>query len=258
MQEKQNTSSAPASIQNTKDCCRRSRLISALRRPFRYLRYLTQWIFLEKIRGLDFTMTDLSLVAATDGLYHGYSKTDEKHARAILDSLAPDASRHLLDIGCGKGAFLRIASQYPFGSIGGIELLEHLLETARRNFRILRLSDRIHLDHADALEYESYHLYNTFYFFNPFQTEIMMQVLQKILLSQKETFQIILHNPSAGLSPEQLGGIRICSLHDPAKDYVTVIYQFPPKENTDETGIAFEGSFHIDSKKRECRKITKS
>lgn len=45
----------------------------------RYLLFGLQYFLWEKPRGLDFTMRDTSLLKKSQGVYHGYAKTDEKH-----------------------------------------------------------------------------------------------------------------------------------------------------------------------------------
>ena len=70
----------------------------------RYFLFLGEYLFLEKPRGLDFTMRDT----------------------------------RILDVGCGKGVVLKEAAGFPFERIAGIELQEGLVETAERNFRILK------------------------------------------------------------------------------------------------------------------------
>lgn len=176
----------------------------------RYAKYMFQWIFEEKIRGLDFTMRDLSLIDATSGELHGYSKTDEAHARRIFENLAfLDSLENLslLDVGCGKGAFLREASKYPFKKIAGIEYLESLVEIAQKNFRILKLNDRVYVKQADAAKFEGYGDYNVFYFFNPFEPDLMDSTI-KLILSQcgGKTVWVILHNPVSADVILQNGG----------------------------------------------------
>lgn len=53
----------------------------------RYLLFGIQYFMLEKPRGLDFTMRDVSLLKNSGGLYHGYSKTSEKHLHEIFRSI---------------------------------------------------------------------------------------------------------------------------------------------------------------------------
>lgn len=44
----------------------------------RYLLFMGEVLFLEKPRGLDFTMRDTGLYRRSAGKYHGHSKTAEK------------------------------------------------------------------------------------------------------------------------------------------------------------------------------------
>ncbi|MDO4291948.1 MAG: hypothetical protein Q4C65_01840, partial [Eubacteriales bacterium] len=77
----------------------------------RRLRFLFQYLVLEKPRGLDFTMRELALLQESKGRYSGYSKTDERHLRAIFDGLSYQECSRFLDIGCGKGVVLREAAR---------------------------------------------------------------------------------------------------------------------------------------------------
>ena len=75
-------------------------LVNRLRR---YLVFLGEYLFMERPRGLDFTMRDTRLYQQSAGKYHGYSKTDEKHLQEIFRTLDFSRCRKLLDVGCGKG-----------------------------------------------------------------------------------------------------------------------------------------------------------
>lgn len=129
----------------------------------RYFKFMLQWLFLEKLRDLDFTMRDISFLESSGGL-HGYSKTDKAHAKAIFDSLFVNESKKLLDVGCGKGAFVRGACKEPFGAVAGIEYVERLAGITKRNFK--RLADYVKVYTGDATAFKHYGDYNIFYFFN--------------------------------------------------------------------------------------------
>ena len=109
----------------------------------RYLIFLGEYLFLERPRGLDFTMRDTGLYQKSAGKYHGYSKTDEGHLREIFTSLDFSRCRRLLDVGCGKGVVPKEAAKFPFEKIAGIELQEELVKIAEKNFRILGLEKRV-------------------------------------------------------------------------------------------------------------------
>ena len=52
----------------------------------RYLVFLGEYLFLERPRGLDFTMRDIGLYQKSAGKYHGYSKTDENARKESQDN----------------------------------------------------------------------------------------------------------------------------------------------------------------------------
>lgn len=201
---------------------------SSLKRFRRYGKYLFEWVFLEKMRGLDFTMRDTHLLRESGGALHGYSKTDEAHAKAIFETLGIDSKRRLLDVGCGKGAFLRVASKYPFGRIAGIEIDPALVKIAQKNFRRLGLEDSVQVYCSDALRFERYGEFDMFYFFNPFEKEIMSEVLAMIQGSKgdHQEYHIILHNPVCAEVVEEGGGKLVTKLYDTVKSYETYIYRF--------------------------------
>lgn len=193
----------------------------------RYLIFGLQYFLWEKPRGLDFTMRDISLLRNSNGLYHGYSKTAEKHLRQIFDSLTFSGKDRLLDIGCGKGVVLRVASDYPFEKVAGIEIDERLVAIAAKNFRVLKMEDRVRCFQANAAEYKDYGNYNIFFMSNPFSDTIMKKVLDKLLeVSEKNPVTVIYHNPVYMELFEQGGEVTILKqLYDKTKDYSTCIFQ---------------------------------
>lgn len=198
-----------------------------MKRLRRYSIYMVQWIW-ERMHGLDFTMRDKSLLKKSGGRMHGYAKTDEAHVRAILASLNITQKDGTLDIGCGKGVFLREAAKYPFGKIAGIEIDERLVVIAQKNFRILKLSERVEVCCSDALAFENYGAFNIYYLANPFAKEIMEKVVDKIAASQigrKQKYYIILYNPASADVIEQRGGKLIKKLYDKMRSYETYIYE---------------------------------
>lgn len=199
----------------------------------RYLLFLGEYLFMERPRGLDFTMRDTRLYQQSAGKYHGYSKTDEKHLQEIFQTLDFSRCRNLLDVGCGKGVVLKEAAKFPFERIAGIELQEELVRTAGKNFRILGLERRISCMRADALDFDGYGEFDVFFFFNPFSEEVFGRVIDRILESRKSDgpLTFIYHNPRyldaleerlkrEASEPEQ---IRKVMLHDKRKNYDTCI-----------------------------------
>lgn len=207
--------------------------VSMFRRWKRYFQFGIQYFLFEKPRGLDFTMRDKSLLKKSKGLYHGYSKTAERHLKEIFDSLSFKGNEKLLDIGCGKGVVLRAALVYPFEKVAGIEIDENLVSIAVKNFRVLGAEDRVLCQQADAAEFEGYGEYNVFFLFNPFSGSIMEKVVDKLLEVARETpVTVIYHNPVYMELFRQKGKINVLGqLYDKTKDYNTCIFRMQPKSN---------------------------
>jgi SAM-dependent methyltransferase len=71
---------------------------------------------------------------AADEANVGYVGSQPSVIRRGLLSLPPIAAgATFIDIGCGKGRGLAVATEYPFGEIYGVELLPKLVQVARTN-----------------------------------------------------------------------------------------------------------------------------
>ena len=198
-----------------------------IKRYWRYVRYIFQWLFMEKLRGLDFTMRDKTLLYEGGGL-HGYGKTDDAHARTLFESIKNDDTQHIIDIGCGKGVVLREACRKSFGRIAGLEYDDRLVEIATRNFQRLGLLNRVEIYQGDARDFEHYEEFNVFYFANPFDAEIFNTVMKKIVDTQKyDVIEIIYYHPSEAHKGVvyKYGGKLVERLYDNVRDYETLIYK---------------------------------
>jgi len=211
------------------------RIFENLRKKYvrwkRYIKFAAEYFLFEKPRGLDFTMRDKRLLRKSNGLYHGYSKTNEKHLKKIFELLSYDECHCLLDVGCGKGVVLREAVKYPFRKIAGIELLPDICKIAKHNFKVLKLENKVTCMQADAAEFEHYGEYDVFFFFNPFSGKILSKVVDKILESRKDSapITIIYHNPEYFSVFQEKGECRILHrLYDSLKEYETYIFQMTP------------------------------
>ncbi len=192
----------------------------------RYLRFSIQYFLLEKPRGLDFTMRDTSLLKESGGIYHGYSKSNEPHIREIFNRISCKGAR-LLDVGCGKGVVLKEALKFPFAKVAGIEISQELVQIAKKNFKIMGISDRITCIHADAAAFDGYGGYDVFFFFNPFSEEIMQKTVDKIFQSRAagdDKITVIYHNPRfLSVFEKNAQVLEKTMLHDGMKDYDTCI-----------------------------------
>ena len=89
-----------------------------------------------------------------------------------------------IDIGCGKGRTLLIASEFPFRRVLGLEFAPPLAEIAKRNARSYRSSHRrfstIEVITGDALDYELAPEPHVLYLYNPFAPSILDQIMQRV------------------------------------------------------------------------------
>lgn len=125
--------------------------------------------------------------------FHGKNKTDgleyqSHHPSIIRAGLKALAIGHqdytFIDIGCGKGRVLLIASEFPFRRIVGLEFAPQLAEVARRNLQRYRSGhqacSRIEVITGDALDYQFPPEPQVLYFYSPFSPGTLDQIAQNI------------------------------------------------------------------------------
>jgi SAM-dependent methyltransferase len=121
----------------------------------------------------------------------GYQGIEPNTFSAVLGDLdIPHADCLFIDYGSGKGRALLLAARWPFKKVIGIEFSRELVDIARENIRKYRGNDRrcsdIEVIHADALTFELPEMPAVLFFYNPFEAEIMKQVLARIERSLKQ------------------------------------------------------------------------
>jgi SAM-dependent methyltransferase len=114
-----------------------------------------------------------------------YSSPHPQIIRSSLTSL-PLAHRDytFVDMGCGKGRVLLLASELPFRRIVGIEFATPLAEIAQHNLRSYRWNIQRCRDVAvvtgDATEWELPPEPTVLFFANPFFPNVMRQVIENL------------------------------------------------------------------------------
>jgi 2-polyprenyl-3-methyl-5-hydroxy-6-metoxy-1,4-benzoquinol methylase len=100
------------------------------------------------------------------------------------------ADKSFVDFGCGKGRVMIVAAHYGFKSITGIEFATELCNEAERNITLIKNnfpSSTFQIACIDAVKYKIKAEENVFFFFNPFDEVVMLQVVKNLLNSLKET-----------------------------------------------------------------------
>ncbi|MEO8765372.1 MAG: class I SAM-dependent methyltransferase [Ginsengibacter sp.] len=98
-------------------------------------------------------------------------------------------NNNLTDFGCGKGRALVVAAYFGFEDITGIDFAKELCIQAEHNIQKTRLlypSVNFNVICEDVVSYKIKKEQHVFFFFNPFDEVIMLQVVKNILSSLKE------------------------------------------------------------------------
>ena len=120
-----------------------------------------------------------------------------------------------VDFGSGKGRALLLASLFPFKKVVGVEFSAELHEVARRNLAAYRGNRQkcreIELLCADALEYPLPDGPGVYFFYNPFDGEVMQRMVERV----EETYRanprevyVLYANPMRGDLWERSGCFR--------------------------------------------------
>ena len=100
-----------------------------------------------------------------------------------------NANNNILDFGSGKGRIMVVAAHYGFKNITGIDFSESLCREAEYNIEKIKHlfpSTNFKIICDDAVNYTIENDTNVFFFFNPFDEVIMLQVVKNILFSLKQ------------------------------------------------------------------------
>ena len=197
------------------------------RRYKRYALFLFNYIFRERLFGLDFTMRDKRLMMETGGKLHGYSITPRKHLDEIFKCLPIQNTDRFIDIGCGKGFVLWQASARGFETVMGIDIDERLIRIANTNIEKLKLKN-VRAVCTDAVKFDAYCEYNYYFFCNPFGIEIFKLVFDNVIRSTQGNGKVtvIYYHPTCADYIESTGRFALRhKIYDPMKDYYTYIYE---------------------------------
>lgn len=97
--------------------------------------------------------------------------------RHVLRQLGDVRGRTFIDIGCGKGRPMIVATEFPFEAVLGYDIAAPLVDTANRNAAIVarrfpdRTPMRAFVDDATTMPFPSKNI--VAFFFNPFGAELM-------------------------------------------------------------------------------------
>lgn len=143
--------------------------------------------YLEKKYGCDW-VNSLAIDEYNEKLegMHGCISSSPKEIFPILDRChcIPEQNDAIFDFGCGKGTAMISFLDYGFKKVGGVEYADNAYDMMTDNFTKLGMDPsggKVTCIHGDAtLIREELDEYNWFYFFDPFEREVVEKVIDNI------------------------------------------------------------------------------
>lgn len=138
-----------------------------------------------------------------------YRPSDPAWIEQALASLSEDFSTFIfIDLGCGKGRALLVASHYGFRKVIGVEFAQEFVEEARRNLRVFGIGD-IEVVCEDAANFRIPDGDILVYLFNPFSPEVLRPVLDKLAMRKGlQRTHLIYANPLHASLVDSTAGFR--------------------------------------------------
>lgn len=134
-----------------------------------------------------------------------YASSQPSIIRTALSALQPLESFTFIDLGCGKGRPLLVASEFAFREIIGVELSASLARIARHNADLIaqRFPERtpIRVVVADARRFPLPGGNLLLFLYNPFDEKVIAEVVQAVhdaLGAAQCTVYVVYYNPVAG------------------------------------------------------------
>lgn len=99
-----------------------------------------------------------------------------------------------IDIGCGKGRTLLVASKLGFKQVIGVEFARELAEIAKSNLAKMGIANAV-VEHADAADFRFPNSDIVLYLYNPFSEEVLRRVVENLRDSHSKNLYVIYKMP---------------------------------------------------------------
>lgn len=132
--------------------------------------------------------------------FHHYAPIYFSVLNEALSTFRNYEKLNFIDVGCGKGKGILIASNFNFKKIIGVEINKHVYKVCKqnlKNYNNTKNKKNIQLVNGNALNYNVTDE-NIFFFFDPFSEKILNEFLKKIILSfknRRRSIYLIYANP---------------------------------------------------------------
>ncbi len=143
---------------------------------------------------------------------HDYAPVEADSLRRVIYGLGLTPGQDsFIDYGSGMGRALIAAAAWPFRSVIGVELSEHLNGIAKQNIAKVRKTlkcQTVQVITANAMTYEPPSDATVFFFFNPFLGEVLAKVLDNLRHSQQNAprAMTLIYEPPRGQTQTLLDG----------------------------------------------------
>jgi SAM-dependent methyltransferase len=128
-----------------------------------------------------------------------YNPVDWFSLKYILKNMTIHRNDCFIDIGCGKGRAMMIASKFSFSKILGVEISENLCATAEKNLIKYGVhKERFQVINQNIEEFELPECVNFIFLFNPFHGITFDRFIEKLIASinmNPRRITIIYRNP---------------------------------------------------------------
>jgi SAM-dependent methyltransferase len=149
-----------------------------------------------------------------------YQATRAQPLMRLLKTLPLPRDGTFVDVGCGKGRVLLIASECGFKKVVGIEFSGALCDTARRNIELFSqrspLKAQIEVIEADAASFRFDGLESVLFLYHPFGKTVLRSVLANLgasLRTHPRKIHLIYHNPEDRHEIDGCGLFEHCEEH---------------------------------------------
>jgi SAM-dependent methyltransferase len=147
-------------------------------RRFSYIAYAAG----NRLRGLDFGVVwpEQHGISAERGNCH--SNSGGPQLARVVKTIGVPPRTCALDLGSGKGGAVITLSRLGYEKVVGIEIVEELVEIARRNARRARRT-KVEFVVGDAGAFTDLDAFTHFYMYNPFPDVVMAEILTNLAAS---------------------------------------------------------------------------
>ena len=153
----------------------------------------------------------------TSNNYKHYSPTYTSHAVKAFSFIKINFNEYnFLDLGCGKGKVMLLASKFRFKKITGIEIDKKIIVSAKKNYKIF-YSKKWNKDYKlkfefinkDALKHNFKNEKTIYFMFDPFQPIKLEKIIEKIILKSKNinNYLIFCNAPKSVFKRK---GLKLC------------------------------------------------